>query len=113
MSRHHWEKYSIAYLAMESTILDYYDLNPFLTDQEVVRALKSVRRMYRGEDTHRDYTVLAWTLCHVLRIVILWKKYSDTIIVNCIDRLIQSVENHSWGKKSQNYLDFITFWLGS
>lgn len=112
MSRHHWEKYSIAYLVMETTILDYYELNPFLTDQEVIRALKSVRKMYRREDTRRDYTQLPWTLWHVLGVVAMWKKYTDTIMVNCIDRLIQSVENHSWGKKSQDYLDFISVFLG-
>ncbi len=112
MSRRHWEKYSTAYVVMETTILDYYELNPFLTDQEVIRALKSVRKMYRREDTRRDYTPLPWTLWHVLGVVAMWKKYSDTVIVNCIDRLIQSVENHSLSKKSQDYLDFISVFLG-
>jgi hypothetical protein len=68
----------------------------FLTDQEIVKTLESVCRMFRGDDTYRDYAVLVWTLCYVLRTVVLWKKDSDTMIANCVDRLIHSVENHPW-----------------
>jgi len=32
-----------------------------LTDQEVVKALKSLRRMLLGEDTIRDYTLLPFS----------------------------------------------------
>jgi hypothetical protein len=111
VSRQHWEKYSTAYMVMELTILDYYELNPFLTDREVIRALKSVRRMYRGEDTRRDYTPLPWALSQVLGVVAMWKSYSAVILVNCIDHLIQSVENHTGGRKSRGYLDFLSAFM--
>ncbi len=98
VSSSHWEKHALVYWAMESTILDLYELNPYLTDQEVVKALKSLRRMFLGEDTVRNCTLLPWTLSNVVRIAAVEKKCSDRVVANCIDRLIQSVENHSWGR---------------
>jgi len=45
VSGNHWRKYPLVYWAMETKILDMYDLNPFLTDQEVIAVLKDARKI--------------------------------------------------------------------
>jgi hypothetical protein len=97
---------------MESTIMDLYELDSSMTDGDVIKSLKSLRRMILGEDTVKDYTILPWTLSNVVRVAAAEKKWSDKVLVNCVDRLIESVENHSFGKKSQDYLEFLSAWLG-
>ncbi|MEW5748053.1 MAG: hypothetical protein AB1793_04610 [Candidatus Thermoplasmatota archaeon] len=98
---------------MESTILELYELDPSMTDSDVLKALKSLRRILVGEDTVKDYTILPWTLFNVVRVVAAEKKWSDRAMVNCVDRLMESVENHSFGKNSQDYLEFLSAWLSS
>ena len=89
--------------------MDDYDLNPAMTDRDV---LKGLRRISKGVDRRRDYANLSWALSHVLGIVVVWKWFQTRVLVNCIDSLIQSVENRAMGKRSQEYLDFVSIFLG-
>lgn len=111
MNRSHWGKYALVYWTMESTILDLYELDPSMTDGDVIESLKSLRRMILGEDTAKDYTLLPWALSHVVSVAAAEKKWSYKVLVNCVDRLFESVENHSFGKKFQDYLESLSAWL--